>query len=310
MSYPNFIGIGAMRSGTTWLHYNLREHPEIWMPPLKELHYFDDKEKFATLSGKELLDYKLLRYKKRLWLVSKSIKMQKRSQLFDPGLQTISWYYKYLFAPFRNDRWYSELFETGRGQQIGEITPEYSLLNLESVKQIRQLMPEAKIVFLMRNPIDRAWSHFLKTIRDKNRPLNSVLETEFIQHFNSDKSRKKSDYKTILETWQLCYPKEQIFTAFFEEVTNSPEDLLKKIFEFLEVEPSLKYVSKTKSNKFNSTKNEGIPQNLARYLAKIYYQEIKELEQFIGGYSSNWLKYAEEILDAKDADLAETQITL
>ena len=38
---PNFIIIGAPRAGTTWLAANLREHPEIFMPPVKELHFFD-----------------------------------------------------------------------------------------------------------------------------------------------------------------------------------------------------------------------------------------------------------------------------
>ncbi|MDY6993754.1 MAG: sulfotransferase [Pseudomonadota bacterium] len=38
---PDFIGIGAQRSGTTWVANVMSLHPEIWVPPLKELHYFD-----------------------------------------------------------------------------------------------------------------------------------------------------------------------------------------------------------------------------------------------------------------------------
>ena len=41
--YPNFLGIGAQKSGTTWLHANLSQHPQIWMPPVKEIHYLDGK---------------------------------------------------------------------------------------------------------------------------------------------------------------------------------------------------------------------------------------------------------------------------
>ena len=44
-STPDFIGIGAQKAGTTWLHRNLQAHPEIWMPTEKELHYFDEKIK-------------------------------------------------------------------------------------------------------------------------------------------------------------------------------------------------------------------------------------------------------------------------
>ena len=39
--YPDFIGIGAQKGGTSWLHTNLEKHPQIWLPPMKELHYLD-----------------------------------------------------------------------------------------------------------------------------------------------------------------------------------------------------------------------------------------------------------------------------
>jgi hypothetical protein len=38
---PDFLVIGAQRAGTTWLHQVLRRHPSLWLPPVKELHYFD-----------------------------------------------------------------------------------------------------------------------------------------------------------------------------------------------------------------------------------------------------------------------------
>ena len=47
---PDFLGIGAPRAGTTWLWTVLRQHPQIWMPPRKELHYFDRAEKYPTAS--------------------------------------------------------------------------------------------------------------------------------------------------------------------------------------------------------------------------------------------------------------------
>ena len=43
--YPDFLIVGAQKAGTTWLHRNLRAHPQVWMPHDKELHYFDEKIK-------------------------------------------------------------------------------------------------------------------------------------------------------------------------------------------------------------------------------------------------------------------------
>ncbi len=37
--YPDFLGIGAQKSGTTWLHDKLWRHPQVWLPPIKELHH-------------------------------------------------------------------------------------------------------------------------------------------------------------------------------------------------------------------------------------------------------------------------------
>lgn len=37
--YPDFLGIGAQKSGTTWLHDKLWLHPQVWLPPIKELHH-------------------------------------------------------------------------------------------------------------------------------------------------------------------------------------------------------------------------------------------------------------------------------
>ncbi len=64
--FPDFLCIGAQRSGTTWLHHNLRQHPEIWMPPLKELHYFDEMEMIRSLFPSQVSAYNFSRYKNRL----------------------------------------------------------------------------------------------------------------------------------------------------------------------------------------------------------------------------------------------------
>ena len=46
---PDFLVIGAQRAGTTWLHRVLRQHPSLWLPPVKELHYFDRLETKRTI---------------------------------------------------------------------------------------------------------------------------------------------------------------------------------------------------------------------------------------------------------------------
>ena len=301
--FPTFLCIGAQRSGTTWLHYNLKEHPEVWMPSIKEIHYFDEKEIFDSLPLPESIGYKYRRCKTRWRFILKDIK--KRSQLFD--LETLRWYISYLSLSFgsRSDEWYASLFETGAGKKIGEITPEYGPLSSESVAHIHKLMPDAKIIFLMRNPMQRAWSAILREIRNEKWALELVPEAKFIKHFNSNKSKVKSSYSQIIETWKSYYPEEQVFIAFFEEIIDHPEELLLRIFEFIGLEASSKHISaqmaKKKHNASSSTgtipDNLPIPDKFGKHLAGIYYDEIEHLHKNFGGYASNWLEDANRFLE-------------
>ncbi|MCG8363026.1 MAG: sulfotransferase [Pseudanabaenales cyanobacterium] len=296
--FPNFLGIGAQRTGTTWLHKNLKIHPEIWMPFIKEIHYFDEKEICNSLPPFEQLSYNFRRYKRRWFLFNASIKKKKRLRQFNPDFKTLLWYAKYLLN-FRNDAWYASLFEPGAGKTLGEITPEYGILSPDSVADIYRLIPDAKIIFIMRNPMQRAWSHALKVLRDQGKSIGSNSEAAFIQHFDSEDSKRRGNYLKTLETWKTYYPEEQFMSIFFEEILNNPEALLLRVFNFIGVEASKKHISKKNFVKFNETVNTGeIPKNLAIHLARLYHDEIELLNRHIGGYTSAWLENCNKLLES------------
>ena len=287
MTRPNFLGIGAQRSGTTWLTTHLRRHPQIWMPPIKELHYFDDLERGTS----KPLGQRLRKRHKR---ARKSLARLRWRVLRDPSLA--AWYVRFLFAS-RGDTWYERCFFPGAGQVCGEITPEYGPLNPSTIAHVHTLLPDARIVFIMRNPIDRAWSHFLKVLRDSGRPLDSVSDEEFLAHFDSDKSQRKGNYVGILENWRAHYPPERIFTAFFEEIAESPEALLLRIFEFLGVEADTRHIRGPLDKRVNRSANTGlIPGRLARHLAASYVREIAALRDLVGGRATQWLQRAETLI--------------
>lgn len=293
---PEFLCIGAQRAGTTWLHKNLAKHPGLWMPPIKEIHYFDEKEKYNSLTRFKRLSYLYRSQQKRWYRVIKNHQRKQTFNLLDINFERFLWKTNYLLN-IRDDRWYESLFTMGTGKKIGEVTPDYSIINEESVAHIHRLMPNAKIIFMMRNPMQRAWSHAVKKlVRDRGRKIESVAEAEFIDHFASKKSRLNSDYLRTIEIWKKYYPEEQFLTVFFDEITDKPQDLLLHIFDFLEIENSSKYTKKA-GKKVKTSANPGfIPHNLATYLADIYYEEIKQLDRYFGGYTSVWLHNAHELL--------------
>ncbi len=287
--FPDFISIGAERAGSTWLYKNLKKHPEIWLPPVKEIHYFDEKEKLSSVNIWDRIFDQNSSLNRRWRRILKT-------QLVKLDYQNIRWHSKYFFQP-RNDRWYASLFPSESKQKAGDITPAYSTLSRESVAHIYELIPNAKIIFILRNPIQRAWSHALKRIRDRKRSIASVPETELIQNFNSTTSRSRGSYLKILEIWQSYYREENFFIGFFEDMVQNPEDFLLKLFDFLEIESNKSYISKSAFMKKNASENIGqIQDNLAKYLANLYYQDLQEINYRFGSHASVWLEEANKIL--------------
>ena len=124
--FPDFLGIGAQKAGTTWLHANLSACDEIWLPHLKELHYFD--RKFPLMTAQVAAESGLRRsaLEKHLTMSIKRLSLSKmRDRLAFRRWGDITWELRYLFGRW-DDAWYESLFEHGKDRVVGEITPAYS----------------------------------------------------------------------------------------------------------------------------------------------------------------------------------------
>jgi Sulfotransferase family len=306
---PNFLCIGAQKSGTTWLYHNLKNHPQIWLPPIKENYYFSERECqnsfniieriFDNSSEKHWYNKKWRTDFREFFnkfltrkQIKKTIKNLGREREF-------TWYLNYLFSP-RNDRWYTSLFDISEPDKIrGDINPGYSSLTRESVENLHRLMPDAKIILLLRNPITRAWSHACMNTHNIGQNIESMAEEELKALFNCRGFVELGDYPKTLETWQSYYPYgKQLFVGFFEEIDKTPESLLANVCDFIGVESPASYLSKINKEKVNvAQRRVKMPKNLAVYLARMYYDDIKLLEQKFGCNVNSWLKYAEQLLE-------------
>ncbi|HEV8712246.1 MAG TPA: sulfotransferase [Candidatus Binatia bacterium] len=136
----------------------------------------------------------------------------------------------------RSLRFYAKQFERGRHQVKGEITPAYGILPVERIWFIRTVMPAAKLIFMMRNPIDRAWSQaVMELVTRKKRELADVTDAELTAYLTSAPCLKRGDYLTILDNWTSVFPREQLYIGFFEDIANRPRELLSDIFSHLGV---------------------------------------------------------------------------
>jgi len=285
--FPDFIGIGAQKAGTTWLYHNLRAHPQIWIPK-KEVHYFDQKVGGTSFNLASRLfgggkANERWRKEVRHWV---EVNLRKRS------LSGLVWVYKfYMRSP--SDDWYASLFEPRKGRVAGEITPNYSVLGRDAVSHVHGLMPEAKILFMMRNPVERAWSQAVMYFDKIERQSVGGVSEEQIRKFVSTQSSLLTNYLRTLENWRAYYPDEQIFVGFMEDVHFQPEGLLSSVCEFLGVDPSFKPPGLKR--KFNSRSADEMPTKLAVHLARTYLDNTRLLAERFGGYASFWLYCAEQL---------------
>ena len=119
----DFLGIGVQKAGTSWLWKNLRQHPSIWMPPRKELHYFDRSLNYPSPSYlvSQYLINRLLgkeHYNKQF---RKILISELGGAIYKKDWERFRWSLRYCLGTY-NDDWYLSLFKLGEGKLKGEIT--------------------------------------------------------------------------------------------------------------------------------------------------------------------------------------------
>lgn len=279
---PHFLVIGAQKSATTWLYYCLKEHPDIYFPPVKEIHYFDRFDRATEYPSFSFLAiespfkrYNIIGFAKRLFSI---VKAQSRLHNFN----NLLWNLKFNFG-YYNDKWYLSLFkQRSKNQKCGEITPSYSTLNIKDIKKVYRLNPKLKIILMMRNPIDRAWSAFLMELILTGKEYQKVNEREVLSFFKSDSARRRGDYLTIIKNWTSVFPKHQLHIGYYDDVKNRPKKLLTEIFRFIGVTDKIDWTSVPFNKKFipwdnNTGKKRDMPQKYYQFLYKMYYNDMMSL---------------------------------
>lgn len=291
---PDFIVIGTQRAATTWLYSMLFQHPDIWMPPIKEIHYFDH------LGIRQL--------KPRLKKILNDLRNVDRKSFFSKSEETsgmpvvdIGWYVNYFLR--RSDfSWYSSIFESGKDRITGEITPTYHSLDIPLIKKIYALNPRMKIIFIMRDPIDRTWSgvtrHF--ALEEKKADLERIDIRDLQKFIRLKKTVDHCKYLSTLDNWCSIFPKEQIQTIFFDDVEQNPEKVILEILEFLGANTNHAYSDRILSSKLNSTTQmySKIPPNIEYEIAKMYLDELETLSVRFGGHTLTWLEHAKKTIRA------------
>jgi hypothetical protein len=145
--WPDLVGVGAAKSGTTSLYRYLDLHPQVFMSPIKEPNFFSTD----IDPGRFRRDYQQHEREKRLDVAA----------YVQGDMQERHW-----GAYVRDREHYLALFRNAApGMVRGEISNSY-LYSSTAAEEIAASAPEARLFMILRNPVDRAFSHYLANVRD------------------------------------------------------------------------------------------------------------------------------------------------
>jgi hypothetical protein len=187
--------------------------------------------------------------------------------------------------------WYEGLFE---GQPpsvaVGEITPAYAILAPPIIAEVARAFPALRLIYLIRNPIDRAWSSALMAMQRAELQIDEVSDQWFIDHFESRGSRARSDYETCIRNWRAVYPADQLQLIQYEHIGAQPFDVYRGCCSHLSIEPHDTPQIRVQANQVVfAGSRDPIRASLSDYLHDIYRQPIESLSRYLETDLSGWL---------------------
>ncbi|HAG84046.1 MAG TPA: sulfotransferase [Cyanobacteria bacterium UBA12227] len=193
MKLPNFIIIGVQKAGTTSIYSYLKEHPQIYMSPVKETNFLE-KDWSRIEGGKK------------------------------PRIDTFEKY--------------CQLFEGVQDEiAIGEASPNYLFHYESSTEQILRYVPQAKLIAILRDPVERAYSDYLMHIRDV---IGNGKHTSFSEQikFKANKSFiiLKGFYYSHLSYFYEKFDREQIKVYLYEDLCKNPSGFMQEMYGFIGVD--------------------------------------------------------------------------
>jgi hypothetical protein len=228
MTMPNFFIIGAQKAGTTSLYHYLAQHPQVYMSPVKEPYFFDHElDSDGTIVREN----------------SGHLSSQRAPK-------------------YANIEEYRALFHGVESETaIGEASTPYIYIS-GTAERIERYVPEAKVIAVLRNPVDRAYSAFVHAVRIGMEPL-----TDFAQALQEEKRRvaenshptfhyrNRGYYYAQLQRYCEVLGQERVGVWLYEDLKEDPEGTVQGIFRFLGVDDA--FVPDT-SSKHNPS---GVPKN-------------------------------------------------
>ncbi len=180
---------------------------------------------------------------------------------------------------------YAVWFVPGRvgGKVVGEVTPAYAALPGDRVALIASWMPRVRILYLLRDPVERIWSAAAKGFpRWAGGDLEHANDAALLSFIRLPEVSVRGDYVFALRTWRRHFPADQILACVSEQVFADPVPQLRRVFRFLGVDPDVPLDPAVLRGRVHVGDTPPIPDRVRRLLEPLLYAQRDELESILG----------------------------
>ncbi len=234
--------VGATKAGTSWLYRYLHDHPDCSLPAVKEAHYWDTFD--ADLRDRQVAAFKVRLHELR--------DLRAQAEEAGRGWQVTNVTrrisdMKNLIAVIEGDRANDQAYAnwlTGRVEGVklfADITPNYATLPDETLARMIALSPQTRVLFLIRDPLDRLWSHIRMQAR-RQRQSHEVYEKKannilyrMLNRGQETHILERGDYPSIVRKLRRVIPEDRLMIAFTENVMG--QNGISHLADFLGISP-------------------------------------------------------------------------
>ena len=261
---PDFLCVGAHKSGTTWLYQQLDSHPDFWMPPVKELHYLDQLSRVQRTSSPRCRDERDLRFLENIRILSaeQHIDLERYAQLFEPKASLLS----------------------------GDISPNYSTLSDGVIRRVIGYFPNLKVIFLARDPVERVWSHLSMEVRYRQiEPFDATDVDQVNRNLVRRGMLLRSYPSATVARWKRYVHPDRFRIYFFDDLKRNPAELRRSILHFLGADPDKPSRGVTRDyNSWTGMEKLPLTDKVRSHLAQFFKKELKTCAAQLGGPARDW----------------------
>jgi len=185
--------------------------------------------------------------------------------------------------------WYKSHFKDD-GEMWGEISPNYTWESAETAKKIFDLHPNAKLLFTIRNPMDRAYSaynHYCQIFPRSMEWGDWNVDKSFMWNLRNSKAFTELIYVDAIKNYEKYFSKDKMYILIQEKLTKNPQEEYNKLFDFLGVGHHLIENKIYHSRK----KNKELTEDERQICKKIFEREVNELFDFLGREITEWMDF-------------------